>query len=132
MFKLGKDQGFPPLWPTNSELLGETIILVNHRINNFLQVIKGGGFLLETGIAKEDLDLISRGWSTVRSKQDRLAELLSKVVSLKDQHALTVENVDLGDLLKGCLQDWEKKLAARMLKLNSRKLTRGLVLGLTG
>lgn len=38
---------------------------------------------MEIGIANEDVDLVCRGWSTVKSKQEQLAELLSKVVSLK-------------------------------------------------
>ncbi len=42
----------------------------------------GRGFLLDTGIANQDLELVSRGWSTVKAKQEQLADLLSKVVSL--------------------------------------------------
>ncbi len=109
VFELGDGQTHPPLSPTDSELVGETTLLVHHRVNNFLQVINGGGFLLDTGIANEDFELVSRGWSTVKSKQDQLAELLSKVVSLKSQPVLKVENNDLGDLLTSAIRDWIEK-----------------------
>ena len=109
VFELGNGEGCPEIFPTGSELVGETTLLVNHRINNFLQVINGGGFLLDTGIANQDLELVSRGWNTVKAKQEKLADLLSKVVSLKDFPELMVENDDLNQVLSRSLKTWLEK-----------------------
>lgn len=109
VFELGNGEGRPENFPTGLELVGETMLLVNHRFNNFLQVINGGGFLLDSGIANQDLELAGRGWNTVKARQEKLADLLSKVVSLKDLPELTVENDDLNQVLNRSLETWSEK-----------------------
>lgn len=117
VFELGDGQGCPQLCPTESELVGETSLLVHHRINNFFQVINGGGFLVETGIGNQDFDLVSRGWSTVKSKQEQLAELLSKVVSLHNPPVLSRENGNLIELLENVGKRWSEKAARNGIEI---------------
>lgn len=116
VFGSGNGEGRPQVSPTDTELVGETTLLVNHRINNFFQVINGGGFLLDTGIANKDFDLVSRGWSTVKAKQEQLANLLSKVVSLNHLPVLTVEKDELNELINRSLEAWSAKSTSEGFK----------------
>lgn len=109
IFELGDEDGDPQVSPIGSELVGETTLLVNHRINNFFQVINGGGYLLDTGIAKKDFELVSRGWNTIKAKQEQLAELLSKVVALNSPPVLSIKCDELNDMLQLSLENWSKK-----------------------
>lgn len=51
-------------------------------------------------------------------KQEQLADLLGKVVPLRNKHVLTVKKIDLGELLNGSSEIGQRKWAARMSKLD--------------
>ena len=121
IFELGNEGVAPQISPIGSELVGETTLLVNHRINNFFQVISGGGYLLDTGIAKKDLELVIRGWNTIKAKQEQLAELLSKVVSLKSPPVLSIKCDELNDMLRLSLENWSRKAENQGFRIEFEK-----------
>ena len=50
-------------------------------------------------------------------KQEQLADLLGKVVPLRNRHVLTVKKIDLSELLNGVFRDWAEKAGSEDVKI---------------
>ncbi len=61
--------------------VGEVTSVISHRVNNVLQVINGGSFLVDQGIEKEDLAMIQKGWGIVKANQARITRLTSNLLA---------------------------------------------------
>ena len=55
--------------------------MISHRVNNVLQVINGGSFLVDQGIEKDDLAMTQKGWGIVKANQARITRLTSNLLA---------------------------------------------------
>ncbi|MEM0924642.1 MAG: FHA domain-containing protein, partial [Planctomycetota bacterium] len=72
--------------------MGQTIATLSHHIKNILQGIRGGSYLIESGLKREDTDAVRRGWSIVDRNQDRISSLVLDMLTFSKER--TPERVD--------------------------------------
>lgn len=68
-------------------VMGQTIATLSHHIKNILQGIRGGSYLVDDGIAKKDVETISKGWKIVERNQDRIAALVMDMLTFSKDRA---------------------------------------------
>lgn len=61
--------------------IGQTIAILSHHIKNILQGMRGGSYLIEAGLERNDPDAIRRGWKTVEKNQERISHLVLDMLS---------------------------------------------------
>jgi two-component system, NtrC family, sensor kinase len=76
--------------------MGQTIANVSHHVKNILQGISGGNYLVEDGLANENIEIVRRGWAIVKKNQYRISSLVMDMLSFsKDREPeLSVGNVN--------------------------------------
>ncbi|MCC6510388.1 MAG: FHA domain-containing protein, partial [Pirellulaceae bacterium] len=52
--------------------MGQTIANLSHHVKNILQGVRGGSYLIETGLNNQDLDIARKGWRMVERNQERI------------------------------------------------------------
>jgi PAS domain S-box-containing protein len=55
--------------------VGETVAGVTHCMKNVLNGLKGGAYMLNVGLKRDDLDLLKEGWENVQKGIDRISKL---------------------------------------------------------
>lgn len=55
--------------------IGQTTAILSHHIKNILQGVRGGAYLIDTGLADGNLDTVTRGWAIVERNQQRISQL---------------------------------------------------------
>ena len=61
--------------------VGETVAGVTHCMKNVLNGLKGGAYLLNVGLKREDSDLVDEGWGNVQKGIDRINRLSLDMLS---------------------------------------------------
>ncbi|GAB5406941.1 MAG: ATP-binding protein [Aureliella sp.] len=79
--------------------MGQTIANLSHHVKNVLQGIKGGAFLVDDGLKKENLDVIGRGWNIVQRNQDRIGNLVMDMLSFSKDREPELDRGDVCELL---------------------------------
>ncbi len=71
--------------------VGQTITMLSHHVKNILQGVRGGSYLIETGLTQADEDMIRQGWGIVDRNQDRIYNLVMDMLtfSAEKKPALT-------------------------------------------
>jgi signal transduction histidine kinase len=61
--------------------VGQTIATLSHHIKNILQGIRGGSYLVEMGLAGDDLAMARKGWDIVNRNQNKISSLVMDMLS---------------------------------------------------
>ncbi len=61
--------------------MGQTIANLSHHVKNILQGIRGGSYLVDDGLKKEDLAVVRKGWGIVERNQERISNLVMDMLS---------------------------------------------------
>ena len=61
--------------------MGQAVAVLSHHIKNILQGMKGGGFLITTGLEENNKEMALDGWSVVERNQSRIYELVTDMLS---------------------------------------------------
>jgi signal transduction histidine kinase/pSer/pThr/pTyr-binding forkhead associated (FHA) protein len=84
--------------------MGQTIATLSHHIKNILQGIRGGSYLIEAGLDRDDTDAVRRGWSIVDRNQERISNLVMDMLTFsKEREPEKVEadlNVTVRDVVE--------------------------------
>lgn len=75
--------------------MGQTIANVSHHVKNILQGISGGNYLVEDGLANENLEVVKRGWAIVKKNQYRISSLVMDMLSFSKDREPELEPADL-------------------------------------
>jgi two-component system, NtrC family, sensor kinase len=65
--------------------MGQTIATLSHHIKNILQGIRGGSFLIESGLDRNDTDAVRRGWTIVDRNQERISHLVMDMLTFSKE-----------------------------------------------
>ena len=65
--------------------MGQTITMISHHIKNILQGVRGGSYLIDTGLQTEDTELVRNGWSIVDRNQQRISNLVLDMLSFSKE-----------------------------------------------
>lgn len=84
--------------------MGQTIATLSHHIKNILQGVRGGSYLIETGLQREDTDAIRKGWAMVDRNQERISNLVLDMLTFsKEREPQRVEG-DLNTTLRDVVE----------------------------
>lgn len=75
--------------------MGHTIAMLSHHIKNILQGINGGSYLVKSGIAEQEIDVIQSGWKIVEKNQAKISQLVMDMLSFSKERE---PDMELGDL----------------------------------
>ncbi len=76
--------------------MGQTIANLSHHVKNILQGVRGGSYLIEDGLRKEDFEVVRKGWSIVERNQDRISNLVMDMLSFSKERQPELLESDLG------------------------------------
>ena len=79
--------------------IGQTVAVLSHHIKNILQGVKGGGYLIDSGLKNNDRALIERGWQLVEKNQMKISDLVLDMLAFSKERAPEMELNDLNDVL---------------------------------
>jgi signal transduction histidine kinase len=78
--------------------MGQTVTSIAHHIKNILQGIRGGGFVVEGGLQKDDCVAIAEGWDIVKRNQDRISGLVMDMLSYSKDRQPERKSVSLREI----------------------------------
>jgi two-component system, NtrC family, sensor kinase len=84
--------------------MGQTIATLSHHIKNILQGVRGGSYLIEEGLKRQQIDTIAKGWKIVDRNQDRIASLVMDMLSFSKERQPQMAPVDLRDVIDDCIE----------------------------
>ena len=65
--------------------MGQTIATLSHHVKNILQGIRGGSYLIEAGLERDDTDAVRRGWRIVDRDQERISNLVLDMLTFSKE-----------------------------------------------
>jgi two-component system, NtrC family, sensor kinase len=108
--------------------IGQTIATLSHHIKNILQGLRGGGYLINAGVDREDMDAIRRGWRIVERNQERISHLVLDMLSLSKERPAEAEPGHLPNLLADVLELAQPRAAEVGVQLHFQSPTMPIVM----
>lgn len=65
--------------------VGQTIAIMSHHIKNILQGVRGGGYLIDTGLKQNNEEMIRKGWGVVDRNQERIYNLVMDMLTFSKE-----------------------------------------------
>jgi two-component system NtrC family sensor kinase len=81
--------------------LGQAITGIQHSVKNLLNVLKGGSYIVKTGLAKGDKQLLSEGWEMVEEGIAHMTQLSTTMLQFARERRLDLQETDLAELARG-------------------------------
>ena len=87
--------------------IGQTVAGLGHSIKNILHGLKGGSYLVDIGIRRNDTEKLASGWKSIKRNIDRISELAMDLLTYAKERTPEYENCypnqiaqDVADLLE--------------------------------
>ncbi|WP_182867087.1 ATP-binding protein [Rhodopirellula sp. JC639] len=77
--------------------MGQTIATLSHHVKNILQGIRGGSYLIEAGLKRDDTDAVRRGWGMVDRNQERISNLVMDMLTFSKERQPQKVDADLNE-----------------------------------
>jgi signal transduction histidine kinase len=61
--------------------MGQTIATLSHHVKNILQGMRGGSFLIDEGLKRDDNEAVRRGWRIVEKNQEKISSLVMDMLA---------------------------------------------------
>ncbi len=84
--------------------IGRTVAGLAHYIKNILMGLQGGAYVIRSGSAKKDLELVTRGWAMVERNIEQIANVVTDMLIYSKERQPKVEPVDPNDLVREILE----------------------------
>jgi len=101
--------------------VGQTVAVLSHHIKNILQGIRGGGYLIETGLNQHDETIVRKGWKLVEKNQTKISDLVLDMLTFSKERTpnWTCSNFnelmdDVIELMNGRAEELGVKLTYRV------------------
>ena len=97
--------------------VGQTAAIMSHHIKNILQGVRGGSYLVDCGLADENMDQIRNGWRIVERNQDRIYNLVMDMLTFSKERDPKLELISVPDLIDEICDLMQQRLAERDIEL---------------
>lgn len=77
--------------------MGQTIATLSHHVKNILQGIRGGSYLIESGLKRDDTNAVRRGWTMVDRNQERISNLVMDMLTFSKEREPQKVEADLNE-----------------------------------
>lgn len=78
--------------------MGQTVAVLSHHIKNILQGVKGGGYLISTGLDSSNEDMVRQGWGIIERNQNRIYDLVMDMLSFSKDRVPDLQSARLNDV----------------------------------
>lgn len=89
--------------------MGQTIATLSHHIKNILQGVRGGSYLIESGLEKDDTEAIRRGWAIVDRNQERISNLVLDMLTFSKEREPQRVEADLNATIRDVAELMESR-----------------------
>lgn len=97
--------------------IGQTIAMLSHHIKNILQGIRGGSYLIETGLAESDDKLIRKGWDIVDKNQGKISTLVMDMLTFSKEREPELGPANLNDVTSDVVELMQSRAEERDVDL---------------
>lgn len=91
--------------------MGQTIATLSHHIKNILQGMRGGSYLIEAGLRREDTAAVRRGWSIVERNQERISSLVMDMLTFSKEREPEKVDADLNETVADVVELMQTRAA---------------------
>ena len=99
--------------------MGKTIATLSHHVKNILQGIRGGSYLIEAGLQRNDTDAIRRGWNIVDRNQERISNLVLDMLTFSKEREPERVEADLNETVRDVVELMQTRAAEVGVRLES-------------
>jgi len=99
--------------------VGQTVAGLAHGIKNILHGLKGGSYLVDIGIKKEDAAKLKKGWEMIKRNVGRTSNLVMDLLSYAKERAPQYESCDPNEIAEdvcALVQDKARKHHVEIIK----------------
>jgi PAS domain S-box-containing protein len=99
--------------------IGQTVAGLAHGIKNILHGLKGGSYLVDIGINKEDSVKLKKGWEMIKRNVGRTSNLVMDLLSYAKEREPQFENCNPNDIAEdvcGLVQDQARENSVEIVK----------------
>jgi len=75
--------------------IGEVFTGIQHSMKNMLNALKGGSYMVTTGLNKDNRKMLEEGWEMVQEGISRMTKMSSDMLQYVKEHVPRTERVDL-------------------------------------
>jgi signal transduction histidine kinase len=93
--------------------MGHTIANLSHHIKNILQGVRGGSYLIEDGLKKENLEVVRKGWSIVERNQERISNLVMDMLSFSKDREPVFARRDIREIVDDVVELMQSRAAEK-------------------
>ncbi|MFC2085004.1 PAS domain-containing sensor histidine kinase [Bacteroidota bacterium] len=79
--------------------IGEIFTGIQHSLKNMLNALKGGAYMVKTGLAKDERTMLEEGWGIVQQGIDRMTNMSRDMLKYVKERTPKLEMVDLTQVL---------------------------------
>lgn len=97
--------------------MGQTIATLSHHIKNILQGINGGSYLVKSGIAGNEMDVVESGWKIVEKNQQKISQLVMDMLSFSKDREPDLEPGNLNETVGDVVELMELRAAENGVNL---------------
>ncbi len=84
--------------------MGQTIATLSHHIKNILQGMRGGSYLIDAGLQRDDTDAVRRGWAIVERNQERISNLVMDMLTFSKEREPEKVEADLNETVSDVVE----------------------------
>ncbi|KLU01693.1 two-component signal transduction [Rhodopirellula islandica] len=99
--------------------MGQTIATLSHHIKNILQGVRGGSYLIESGLQKDDTEAIRRGWSIVDRNQERISNLVLDMLTFSKERDPVLREGNLNEVVHDVVELMQSRAGQGEIELVS-------------
>jgi signal transduction histidine kinase len=99
--------------------MGQTIATLSHHVKNILQGIRGGSYLIEAGLDRDDTTAVRRGWSIVDRNQERISNLVMDMLTFSKERVPNLIEADLNETVGEVVELMGSRAAQQQVQLGS-------------
>ncbi len=97
--------------------MGQTIATLSHHIKNILQGVRGGSYLIDTGLRREDWEVVGRGWQIVQKNQERISHLVLDMLTYSKDRTPQRVDAEINDTVEEVVQLMRPAASQRSVRL---------------
>lgn len=100
--------------------MGQTIATLSHHVKNILQGIRGGSYLIEAGLDRDDTDAVRRGWGIVDRNQERISNLVMDMLTFSKEREPEKIEANLNDTVNDVVELMQTRANEMNVKIELR------------
>jgi signal transduction histidine kinase len=81
-------------------VIGQSIVGVAHCVKNILNGMEGGGFIIEQGLKKDQVESIEKGWEMLKRHKGRLKDLVLEMLYVSKEREPELAPTDVAAILR--------------------------------